>query len=268
MIDLLGGAGGLIEFKASLLASRGFAALALAYMGFEDLPAFPTVMDMDYFEEAANWLSHHPEVIPHGIGVHATCFGSWIALLMASLKMNAVKSVVAISPVITASLMPFAYKGKISSGITFVKEQTLTIPEGAIFRFGHSPVNSHKAPVSRNLQLSPVENICCPVLMVYGTDDLSVHPEFSVTYTQNALANNGREHLCSVLCYWNAGHLIEPPYTPHCYACYMHHFGKWSGHYHLVWGGEMKCHARAQEDAWPKILTFLQKHLEAVKSKL
>ena len=182
--------------------------------------------------------------------------------------MNAVKTVVAISPVITASLMPFAYKGKISSGITFVKEQTLTIPEGAIFRFGHSPVNSYKAPVSRNLQLSPVENICCPVLMVYGTDDLSVHPEFSVTYTQNALANNGREHLCSVLCYWNAGHLIEPPYTPHCYACYMHHFGKWSGHYHLVWGGEMKCHARAQEDAWPKILTFLQKHLETVKSKL
>ena len=60
MIDLLGGAGGLIEFKASLLASRGFAALALAYMGFEDLPEFPTVMDMDYFEEAANWLSHHP----------------------------------------------------------------------------------------------------------------------------------------------------------------------------------------------------------------
>ena len=130
MIDLLRGAGGLIEFKASLLASRGFAALALAYVGLEDLPEFPTVMDMDYFEEVANWLSHHPKVIPHGIGVHVICFGSWIALLMASLKMNAVKTVVAISPIMTASAIPFTYKGKISSGITFVKQQTLTIPEG------------------------------------------------------------------------------------------------------------------------------------------
>ena len=268
MIDLLGGAGGLIEFKASLLASRGFAALALAYMNFDDLPEFPTVMDMDYFEEAANWLSHHPKVIPHGIGVHAICFGSWIALLMASLKMKAVKTVVAISPVITTWLIPFKYKGKISTPRSFENQQKVVIPEGVILRYGHSVVTSHTTPVSRNSLLCPVENIRCPVLMVYGTDDLCVQPEFSVMYTHNALRKIGREHLCSVLCYWNAGHLIEPPNTPHCYACYMHNFGKWRGHYYLVWGGEMKCHARAQEDAWPKILTFLQKHLETIKCKL
>ena len=264
VIDLLGGASGLVEFKASLLASHGFTALALAYMGFDDLPEFPTVMDMDYFEEAANWLSHHPKVIPHGIGVHAICLGSWIALLMASLKMKAVKTVVAISPSITAGSLPFKYKGKISSGKAFDNQQKVAIPEGAILRYGHSVVTSHKTPVP----VCPVEDISCPVLMVYGTDDLLIPPEFSVRYTCNALRKIGREHLCSVLCYWNAGHLIEPPYTPHCYSCYMHHFGKWQGHQYLVWGGEMKCHARAQEDAWPKILTFLQKHLETVKCKL
>ena len=38
VIDLLGGVGGLVEFKASLLASNGFAALALAYFAYDDLP--------------------------------------------------------------------------------------------------------------------------------------------------------------------------------------------------------------------------------------
>ena len=55
-------------------------------MGYDDLPELPPSMDMEYFEEAANWLSNHPKVLPHGIGVQAICYGSWIALLMASLK--------------------------------------------------------------------------------------------------------------------------------------------------------------------------------------
>ena len=98
---MLGGAGGLWEFKASLLASHGFAALALAYVAYEDLPEFPPeYLDLEYFEEAANWLSNHPAVLAHGIGIHSICYGSWIALLMASLNMDAINSVVAISPVV------------------------------------------------------------------------------------------------------------------------------------------------------------------------
>ncbi|TKC46379.1 hypothetical protein EI555_011059, partial [Monodon monoceros] len=38
VIDLFGGIGGLIEIRASLLASHGFAVLALAYCDYEDLP--------------------------------------------------------------------------------------------------------------------------------------------------------------------------------------------------------------------------------------
>jgi len=116
---MLGEAGGLLEFKASLLASHGFAALALAYLNFDDLPdGLTNERDMEYFEEAANWLSSHPMVLPHGIGVHAICVGSHIALLMASLQMKAVKAVVAISPVVHSYPSPFKYKGKIS-GVSF-----------------------------------------------------------------------------------------------------------------------------------------------------
>lgn len=61
IIDLFGGLGGLVEFRASLLAAHGFAVLALAYFAYEDLPNLLEV-DLDYFEEAANLLLAHPKV--------------------------------------------------------------------------------------------------------------------------------------------------------------------------------------------------------------
>lgn len=66
VIDLFGGAGGLIEFRAGLLASRGFAVLALAFFAYEDLPRTLTQLDLEYFEEAANLLLRHPKVSAAG----------------------------------------------------------------------------------------------------------------------------------------------------------------------------------------------------------
>uniref|UniRef100_A0A8C8SBM7 Acyl-CoA thioester hydrolase/bile acid-CoA amino acid N-acetyltransferase domain-containing protein n=1 Tax=Pelusios castaneus TaxID=367368 RepID=A0A8C8SBM7_9SAUR len=63
LIDLFGGVGGLIEFRASLLASHGFAALALAYFAYDDLPGFLGEVDLEYFEEAINMLLSHPKVL-------------------------------------------------------------------------------------------------------------------------------------------------------------------------------------------------------------
>ena len=56
VIDLFGTAGGLNDFKASLLASHGFTVLSLAYFGFDDLPKMLPYCEMEYFEEAADWL--------------------------------------------------------------------------------------------------------------------------------------------------------------------------------------------------------------------
>lgn len=63
IIDLFGSTGGLIEFRASLLASHGFAALALAYWGYDDLPSHLEKVDLEYFEEGAEFLLRHPKVI-------------------------------------------------------------------------------------------------------------------------------------------------------------------------------------------------------------
>jgi len=262
VIEMLGGAGGLVEFKASLLASHGFAALALAYFAYDDLPDNHSSLDMEYFEEAANWLSNHPKVLPHGIGVHAICFGSWIALLMASLRMNAIKTVVAISPIVVAWCTPFYYKGNYSDVIPLENTKKIRTEDGRVWRHSFSTVTDCKPQVSKYPAITPVENISCPVLLVFGTGDLNVNSDFATELIFDRLKTHGKEHLCSILCYPEAGHLIEPPYTPHCYASFSGITAEWTGDDYLVWGGEMNAHTKAQEDAWPKILSFLQRNLQ------
>lgn len=62
IIDLFGSGGGLCEYRASLLAGHGFAVLALAYFGFEDLPEYLDDMHLEYFEEAVDFMLQHPKV--------------------------------------------------------------------------------------------------------------------------------------------------------------------------------------------------------------
>ena len=47
---MFGSAGGLMEFRAALLATRGFVAYALPFFSYEDLPKTMYELDLDYFE--------------------------------------------------------------------------------------------------------------------------------------------------------------------------------------------------------------------------
>jgi dienelactone hydrolase len=49
VVDLYGTAGGLVEYRAALLASKGFVTFALAYFAYDDLPR-AIDLDMEYFE--------------------------------------------------------------------------------------------------------------------------------------------------------------------------------------------------------------------------
>ena len=251
-----------MEFKAALLASRGFAALALAYFDYEDLPLSPSSINLEYFEEAANWLSSHPKVLPHGIGMHTICYGSWIALLMASYQIAAIKAVVAISPLVIAYLFPFQYKGRISDVVPLEDSGVLTAEEGSIWRYAQPTDAGYTGPpVSKYSAVTPVENISCPVLLVSGVGDLNVNTEFTVKFIVDRLKASGKGHLCTNLRYPEAGHLIEPPYSPLCDSSYNRSTDKWCGDPYLAWGGEIDAHARAQEHAWPEILRFLRKNI-------
>uniref|UniRef100_A0A3B5A8F2 Uncharacterized protein n=1 Tax=Stegastes partitus TaxID=144197 RepID=A0A3B5A8F2_9TELE len=60
--------------------------------------------------------------------------------------------------------------------------------------------------------------------------------------------------LVALYLYPGAGHLIEPPFSPHFRVTNFMTMV-------MLWGGHTKPHADAQEDSWRKILSFLQQHL-------
>ncbi|XP_038076309.1 acyl-coenzyme A amino acid N-acyltransferase 2-like [Patiria miniata] len=65
----------------------------------------------------------------------------------------------------------------------------------------------------------------------------------------------GRDNY-EIIIYEGAGHILEPPYGPVCTFAYVNVMD-----IVMALGGRLKEHAKAQEAAWGRILTFLKKHI-------
>ena len=252
----------MIEERASLFASHGFITLALASAPSSDSGSemMPPYVELEYFEEAAEWLRKYPKVIPGGIGLYGNCAGSWVALLLASLRSDAIKAVVAVSPLPYADIISFKYRGKISEVIPCDRSKIMSTEDGLVMRHAHTSVVEDNGSNFKFSAVTPCENISCPVLLIYGTDDLFIDTEYNIRLIYERMNTNGKGHLCSVLRYQAAGHVIEPRYIPICFSStsiLSEMFGKPC----FVWGGELQANAHAQEDAWPKVLAFLSKNI-------
>jgi dienelactone hydrolase len=80
-----GSEGGVPTLKAAWLASHGFAALALAYFRYENLPQFLEAIPLEYFGQAMQWMMERPEVQPDRIAVLGTSRGGELALQLGSM---------------------------------------------------------------------------------------------------------------------------------------------------------------------------------------
>ncbi|XP_053459425.1 peroxisomal succinyl-coenzyme A thioesterase-like isoform X2 [Nycticebus coucang] len=114
IIDIFGLGGGLLEYRASLLAGHGFATLALAYYDFEDLPKQMDGVHLEYFEEALCYMLQHPQIKGPGIGLLGLSLGADICLSMASFLKN-VSATVSIN-------------GSVSGGRTGIHYKQTSIP--------------------------------------------------------------------------------------------------------------------------------------------
>lgn len=258
IIDLFGGIGGLIEFRASLLAAHGFAVLAVAYFAYEDLPSQLANVELEYFEEAANLLLAHPKVQKPGIGVISVSKGAEIGLAMACF-LKQVVAVVCINGPSSVCHFPLRYRDlAITPMATFLERMQIDISGAVSLRHilddPRDKRNQHR--------VYPIEKAQAQILFIVGENDASLS---SREYAQQALErlqshgkSNGR-----MLVYPGAGHLIEPPYAPLCYASWNPLFS-----IPLLWGGDPVAHAVAQEHAWGEIQKFFRQHLVQTSSKL
>jgi dienelactone hydrolase len=83
---------------ASLLASRGYPTLDLAYFGAPDLPSRLERIPIEYFEKALRWLAARPEVDPQRVFVLGRSRGAELALLLGTMFPSLVYGVAAYSP--------------------------------------------------------------------------------------------------------------------------------------------------------------------------
>ncbi|XP_072341712.1 acyl-coenzyme A thioesterase 1-like [Scyliorhinus torazame] len=252
IIDLYGSVGGLVEHRASLLANHGFLVLALGYFGFDDLPKDFINLDLEYFEEAVNFLRQQPKVISPGVGALGISKGGDLALSMATFVPH-VTAVVSIGGCNANTLGNLHYKDITLPGlgisiekIKFLESELIDISEVI-----NNPVDEANKDC-----IIPIEKAEGYFLIVVGEDDKNWRTPLYAQQAVERLEENGRENY-ELISYPEAGHLLEPSYFPFCSASFHRLVGQ-----PVAWGGKMKPHALAQIDLWPKIQTFLRKHLE------
>ncbi|KAJ7388054.1 hypothetical protein OS493_040137 [Desmophyllum pertusum] len=169
-------------------------------------------MELDYFEEAAEWLSKHPMVLPGGIGLH----------------------------------------GKISENFPVDESKLIHMEDGVVLRYALPTDNDDNGTDSTFSAIPPYQNISCPLLMIIGTGDLTMNVDFTARQVYERMKKNDKGHMCTILRYPGAGHIIEPPYTPHCYASFDPFSRDSCYNPYMVWGGGDGSACAAQEDAWPR----------------
>ncbi|MBN3285339.1 ACOT2 thioesterase, partial [Polyodon spathula] len=263
LVDLGGTAGGLLEYRSSLLAGHGFAAMALAYFGFEDLPERMSEFHLEYFEEALRYLQALPQVREGGVGVLGISKGADLALSMASF-LPGVSAVVSVAGCNANFMTPLQCGGStLLPGLGMCLER-VRVDEalGGVLDFS----DCYEDPRDPSLQgcVVPIERASARFLFLVGEDDQNWPSTLYAMEAAQRLGAHGRAPP-EVVIFPGAGHLLEPPYFPHCRASFHKLVGA-----PLLWGGQPQPHAAAQEQAWSRVLSFLKESLpgEAARSRL
>lgn len=102
----------------------------------------------------------------------------------------------------------------------------------------------------------PVENLSSKILLLVGEYDAVATSDIIGRRICERFRKQGKKDQCELVIYPKAGHLIELPYLPLCTHSYQKEYGRFA-----EWGGEPKPHARAQEDAWCRVINFFKKNL-------
>ncbi|MAT97728.1 MAG: hypothetical protein CL608_11335 [Anaerolineaceae bacterium] len=238
LIVLSGSDGGMDTPKAAMLASHGYATLALDYFGNEPLPLSLTEVPLEYFATAVSWLKTQEIVDDTKIGVVGTSRGGELALLLGSTYPELFQVVV----------------GYVASGLVNGNISRDGVGEKAAWTIGGEPV-PFNVGFNREEATIPVEKIQAPVLLISGKSDLLWPSTAWSEIAINRLAAHNHPYPYEHLAYEGAGHWIGVPHWPTTGRDSITHpvtGGK-------IWfGGTAVADAFASADAWNQLLTFLE----------
>lgn len=230
VLSLGGSEGGLASGElTTLLASRGYPTLELAYFRQPGLPQALREIPLEYLESGLRWLARQPGVDPERLVVLGRSRGAELALLLGSRYAELVYGVAAYAP---SSVVNPALDG-IAPAWTHAGRP---IPHVTREEYGHAK------PLLTPEAIIPVERIRGPIFVVAGVaDGVWPAPSYAAAIADRLRAAGKRDF--SSLIYPAAGHAVVAtvPYVPSPTE---------------VPGGTV-ADARARTDSWFKLLNFL-----------
>ena len=224
-------------FEAALLASHGFSALALNYIGdAEELPDEIDEIPVAYFDTAADWFSERDGVADEPLGIVGHSRGAEIGLWLGAHRdwAGAVISYVG-STVLwdTPSAAP-AWLDEDGEALHYVTGQGKpTLCDGQLDEADEE---------TRDAATIPVENIDGPVLFISGDKDPIWPARRLAERGMDRLDDADFEYAYDHLTHDEAGHFITPPYLPK------------SDH---IFGGTPAGMAHMDATSWPVVLDYL-----------
>ena len=263
-----GAAGNVIEeFRAAVLASHGYAALALAHSGFAGLPAALVDVALEYFHGAIAWMRRQPWLRDDLLAVWGASRGGELALLLGAMfpEINAVIAWVPsgvafwaigadrpLRAAWTFRNQPVAYLQENNSGHDPAPQAAPGIPV-AYTPFYRSFLRDAAAVERATI---PVERTRGPVLLVSGSDDQMWPSSDLADIALRRLEAHRHPFAFQHLKYEGAGHQILVPYWPTTNRAVALSVERFRG-YLLSQGGSAKADAEAGVDAWARTLAFL-----------
>lgn len=269
IITLSGSNGGLGENRAQLLASHGFAVLALGYFGVEGLPSNLEDIPLEYFEVAFNWIKTLPNLDSSHVGLYGVSRGGELALILGAWFPESVQSIVAAVPssVIYGGLSEtpvhaWVYQGKPltpfapidSTDFSNGRGDDAALPACTLTGF----LEGMKDKQAFEDASIPVERIQAPLLIISGGDDQVWASSIYASKIEERLKKNHSSIYREYLHYPKAGHGINIPNCPQPGPVYYHHIlNKW-----FTMGGSIAEDQYASQDSWIKLLHFFDKTLK------
>jgi fermentation-respiration switch protein FrsA (DUF1100 family) len=267
-----GGGGGIPELRAAILASHGYAALALGYFAVEGLPRGLVNIPLEYFENAIRWMRSQPWLGNGFLAVWGPSRGGELALLLGATfpDINAVSAWVPSGIVFWALGLPepgdtrpraaWTFRGK---PLPYLQENNTSgdpppVPESgrpvAYAPFYLSHLRDAQAVERSTI---PVERTRGPIQLVSGTDDQMWGSDVLADIAVRRLQTRGHAFPFRHLRYEGAGHLISVPYGPTTLRV-ISLTVRGVNDLLLSQGGAPRADAEAGIDAWRDLLQFLE----------
>nr|XP_039273633.1 acyl-coenzyme A amino acid N-acyltransferase 1-like [Styela clava] len=252
VLDIEGAMPGIYEDRASLLANHGFVVLALGLYGCPNRPETLDYGDIDYLEEAVDFLSSHTRVRQYDISVVGSSYGGTLGLAVAKFSPK-ISTVVNINgPVFSSLGIPIRYKSKSWVSVTMNKKR-IKLLEGV-----QNHIDVHETPHLSDLKIHVPEfyDSKASFLFCYSENDKLYRNTEIIELTKQVFKLSSSQPRFNIIQYKNSGHVIRPPYTPPIIIAYY----PISPEHPTDFGGILEEHAATQEKCWKDVISFLKNH--------